>query len=56
LNKPPRQFARPPVICNSYFACGFNPLISSPDEFGAFYLAETAKWGKIAPVIGIIGD
>ena len=35
---------------------GFNPLISSPDEFGAFYLAETAKWGKIAPAIGIIGD
>ena len=28
LKRPPRQFARPPVICNSYFACGFRPLMS----------------------------
>src|ERR1051326_6784761 len=28
LKRPPRQFARPPVICSSYFACGFRPLIS----------------------------
>src|ERR1051326_1162972 len=28
LNRPPRQFARPPVICNSYFPCGFKPLIN----------------------------
>lgn len=35
---------------------GFNPLVMSPEAFGAFYTAETAKWGKIAPAIGIIGD
>jgi tripartite-type tricarboxylate transporter receptor subunit TctC len=35
---------------------GFNPLVKTPDEFNDFYIAETAKWGKIAPAIGIIGD
>jgi tripartite-type tricarboxylate transporter receptor subunit TctC len=35
---------------------GFSAFVQGPEQLADFYIAETAKWAKIAPLIGIIGD
>ena len=34
-------------------AQGFEPVGSSPDEFGAYIKSEIAKWGKVIKAAGI---
>jgi len=35
---------------------GADPLVMTPDEFGAFMKAETAKWGKVVKASGARAD
>lgn len=37
-------------------AAGYSPLPGSPDEFGAFYKSEVAKWAKVVAAVGSLGD
>jgi tripartite-type tricarboxylate transporter receptor subunit TctC len=37
-------------------AAGFSPLPGTPDEFGAFYQSEAAKWAKVVETVGTLGD
>jgi tripartite-type tricarboxylate transporter receptor subunit TctC len=32
---------------------GFTPMEMGPDEFGKFYVAEAAKWGKLVETLGL---
>jgi tripartite-type tricarboxylate transporter receptor subunit TctC len=37
-------------------ALGFAPLYGTPEQFGAFYRSEIAKWAKVVETIGALGD
>jgi tripartite-type tricarboxylate transporter receptor subunit TctC len=37
-------------------AQGFEPVGSTPDEFGAYIKAEIAKWGRVIKAAGINAD
>lgn len=42
-----------PEVRKAFDAQGFTPMEMSPEEFGKFYIAEAAKWGKLVNDIGI---
>jgi tripartite-type tricarboxylate transporter receptor subunit TctC len=37
-------------------AQGYDPLIGTPEEFGAYFRSEVDKWGKVIAAVGTIGD
>src|SRR5712692_3800855 len=42
-----------PEVKASLAAQGFAPLIATPEQFGAFYRSEVAKWGKVIEATGM---
>jgi tripartite-type tricarboxylate transporter receptor subunit TctC len=42
-----------PEVKASLAAQGFAPLIGTPEQFGAFYRSEVAKWGKVIEATGM---
>ena len=41
-----------PDVLERITALGFEPVGSTPEEFGVFLKAELAKWAKVAKEIG----
>jgi tripartite-type tricarboxylate transporter receptor subunit TctC len=37
-------------------AAGYAPLPGTPEQFGAFYRSEVAKWAKVLEAVGSLGD
>jgi tripartite-type tricarboxylate transporter receptor subunit TctC len=37
-------------------AQGYDPLLGTPEEFGAYYRSEVDKWAKVIAAVGTIGD
>jgi tripartite-type tricarboxylate transporter receptor subunit TctC len=47
------KILRAPETKERLLAQGFEPVGSSPDEFGAYIKSEIAKWGKVIKAAGI---
>jgi tripartite-type tricarboxylate transporter receptor subunit TctC len=45
-----------PELKAALAAQGYDPLIGTPGEFGAYYRGEVDKWGKVIAAVGTIGD
>ena len=37
-------------------AAGYAPLPGTPEQFGAFYKSEVAKWAKVVEAVGSLSD
>jgi len=51
-----KQALDAPDVKAALAAQGYTALAGTPDEFGAFFKSEIAKWGKVMQVVGSIGD
>ena len=50
-----KQALATPDVQSAFAKQGYEPLQGTPEEFGAFYGSEAAKWKKIIDVVGSIG-
>jgi tripartite-type tricarboxylate transporter receptor subunit TctC len=56
LSAASKQTLDAPDVKAALTAQGYAALAGTPDEFGAFFKSEIAKWGKVIQVVGSIGD
>jgi tripartite-type tricarboxylate transporter receptor subunit TctC len=56
LSAATRQALGSPELKATFAAQGYDPLIGTPEEFGAYFRGEVDKWGKVIAAVGTIGD
>jgi tripartite-type tricarboxylate transporter receptor subunit TctC len=56
LSTATRQALNAPDLTEKLAAQGYDPLIGTPEEFGAYYRGEMDKWAKVIAAVGTIGD
>jgi tripartite-type tricarboxylate transporter receptor subunit TctC len=56
LSAAAKQALGTPELKAIFAAQGYDPLIGTPEEFGAYYRNEVDKWGKVIAAVGTIGD
>jgi tripartite-type tricarboxylate transporter receptor subunit TctC len=56
LSAATKQALGSPELTATLVAQGYDPLIGTPEEFGAYFRSEVDKWGKVIAAVGTIGD
>jgi tripartite-type tricarboxylate transporter receptor subunit TctC len=56
LSAATRQALDSPELKTTLAAQGYEPLMGTPEEFGAYYRGEVDKWGKVIAAVGTIWD
>jgi tripartite-type tricarboxylate transporter receptor subunit TctC len=56
LSMATRQALSTPELKAALAAQGYDPLLGTPEEFGAYYRGEADKWAKVIAAVGTIGD
>src|SRR5262245_58771706 len=56
LSTATRALLATPELKATLAAQGYDPLIGTAEEFGAYYRSEADKWAKVIAAVGTIGD